>query len=131
MPTIFYSASKIDGRIDGAYGFQAVRATSSRRIATSTISNPPGWLPVPIGASTIVQLPSLPINPRNSFNASTPNSFYYTFACRASDLTFELNARLEVRVTEMINDGGNNPNLYEVGTAFDILPGSNDAHFYE
>jgi hypothetical protein len=85
---------------------------------------------VPIAASSLVQLPSLPIDPRNSSNASTENSFYYTFACNFSDLSFELNARLEIKTNEMQNDGGDVNALYEVGTKLTVLPNATSSHFY-
>jgi hypothetical protein len=111
-------------------GFSGARATTTRTVATSTTGNPPGWLPVPIATSSLVQLPSLPIDPRNSSNASTQNSFYYTFACNLSDLSFELNARLEIKTNEMQNDGGDVNSLYEVGTNLNILPNATSSHFY-
>jgi prepilin-type N-terminal cleavage/methylation domain-containing protein len=127
IPTIFYSTANVGGT---AAGFLAARATTTRTVATSTTGNPPGWLPVPIATSSLVQLPSLPIDPRNSSNASTPNSFYYTFACNLSDLSFELNARLEIKTNEMQNDGGDVNALYEVGTNLNILPNATSSHFY-
>ena len=126
-PTIFYSTANVGGT---STGFSGARATTTRTVATSTTENPPGWLPVPIATSSLVQLPSLPIDPRNSLDASTQNSFYYTFACNLSDLSFELNARLEIKTNEMQNDGGDVNSLYEVGTNLNILPNATSSHFY-
>jgi prepilin-type N-terminal cleavage/methylation domain-containing protein len=130
-PTIFYSTANL-GNVLLPFGFEfsGARATTTRTVATSTTGNPPGWLPVPIATSSLVQLPSLPIDPRNSSNASTPNSFYYTFACNLSDLSFELNARLEIKTNEMQNDGGDVNSLYEVGTNLTILPTTTYSFFY-
>jgi prepilin-type N-terminal cleavage/methylation domain-containing protein len=128
-PTIFYSAASVEGVVGS--GFTGARATNSRTVATSTTSDPPGWLPVPLGTSTVVNLPSLPLDPRNSNSAANSNpSFYYTFACR-TDLTYELNANLEnPNNTDENNDGGNNPYIYEIGPDKTILPSSTSTYFY-
>ncbi|MCS7183784.1 MAG: type II secretion system GspH family protein [Patescibacteria group bacterium] len=127
-PTIFYSSANVGGTTTG---FTGARATNSRSIATSSTANPPGWLPVPLGTSTSLNLSNLPVDPRNSLNSNSAPSFYYTFACRFSDLSYELNANLEnPNNTDEANDNGNNPFLYEIGPDKTILPSATSAHFY-
>ncbi|GIW65871.1 MAG: hypothetical protein KatS3mg094_390 [Candidatus Parcubacteria bacterium] len=125
-PTIFYSANET-GSIGTTSPFTGARATNSITTATSTTNNPPGWLPVPIGTSTYINLTSLPLDPRNS---NLSGSFYYAFTCKSPEMSYELNANLEGRLTEEQNDGGNNPYIYESGPDKTLLPGSTSTNFY-
>jgi len=129
-PTIFYSTANLGGTPTSTLGFTGLRTTNSIIVATSTNSNPPGWLPVPLGTSTFVNLPQLPIDPRNANTANQTGSYYYTFACKLPDL-YELNARLENSNDPLLaGDGGDNPVLYEVGPDKTILPNTTSAFFY-
>lgn len=86
-----------------------------------------GWLPVFLTSLTSGSpLDAWPIDPTNtisSVGAVANSDAVYRYACAASPLTFELNARLEAvkSSSTMVNDGGNNPSLYEVGTDTRIL----------
>jgi prepilin-type N-terminal cleavage/methylation domain-containing protein len=128
--TIFYSAATVGGGPTPFAGFSGFRATNSLIIATSTNSNPPGWLPVPLGTSTLINLPQLPLDPRNANAANQIGGYYYTFACKLPDL-YELNARLENSNDPLLTgDGGDNPVLYEVGPDKTILPNTTGTFFY-
>lgn len=98
-----------------------------------------GWIPIdftaiPGGAP----ISNLPIDPTNdvSINASTAaivdnTALMYRYACKKSTITYELNANLEsdaftVTDNKETKDGGNNTNLYEVGTDLSILTSTND-----
>lgn len=55
----------------------------------------------------------LPLDPTNK------KPYVYTFASDGED--FELNAVFYDNDQEMVEDGGNNPNVYEVGTNLDLI----------
>ena len=108
---------------------------------TLTLVDGTGWLPVNfaaiVGGSPISNLPLDPANDvsvgASTAAAVTNDALMYRYVCTASPLSFEINAGLESiefgsggdndRVT---NDGGNNANLFEVGTNLTLLPGTND-----
>lgn len=83
-----------------------------------------GWLPIdwtktPAGSP----LSRLPIDPLND----APRGFIYIYRCDPGSMTYELNAKFESLFDgqDLASvDGGNNPNLYEVGTdpGLDLLP---------
>jgi len=79
----------------------------------STLINGTGWVRVPLASSTLVNLSSLPLDSLNSIVGGV--GYFYNFTC-GSDFTYELDAKLERDTGSMQNDGGNNLNLYEVGT---------------
>ncbi len=63
-------------------------------------------------------IPALPLDPTNTA------PYIYSFASDATEQTFELNAVLEFQdyiTTKMVNDGGNNNNVYEVGTDLNLI----------
>ncbi len=75
-----------------------------------------GWIPVNFGSiSGGAPLAVLPIDPVDS------TTYYYTYACDNTNITFELNAVLEsvrYKTTEDFDgkDGGSSTSYYEVGT---------------
>lgn len=90
-----------------------------------------GWVPVNLGAisggSPISNLPLDPTNSIATLSAPTSTDLMYRYACKSSPLGFELNARLESQAytsddNKHAKDGGNNSNLFEVGTDLTILP---------
>jgi len=101
---------------DSAYkctGFGAGDTNSEKDI------NGNGWIPIDFssmaGGSVISSLPTDPVN-------SGDNRYIYA----ASGTQFELNANMEssyYTTTKNVeaNDGGNNDNIYEVGTKLDII----------
>ena len=118
--TVYYSANTQPPT--PPTGFSRTRATTSKAVDGQ------GWLPVLFASATILNLTTLPIDPRNSNYNANP-SFYYTYACK-TDLGFELDANLETTIYAEQNDGGDNPNLYEVGINKNLLPSSTSAVFY-
>jgi prepilin-type N-terminal cleavage/methylation domain-containing protein len=110
-------------------------------VASSTLVNGTGWIPVKlsglVGGSPISSMPLDPVN-RIAFGASavttiTNEALMYRYACKKSPLSFEVDARLESSAygvggtdDKAKSDGGNNTNLFEVGTDMTILPGTND-----
>lgn len=55
-----------------------------------------------------------PIDPTNN------NEFFYSYM--RTPTSYELNARLEFYTEEMINDGGDNDEIYEIGNNLNIIP---------
>ena len=100
-------------------GFATV--TSTNQTAGSA-----GWLPARVDQTPGgAPLASLPLDPTNGTGALT--TFYYSYACRASNNTFELTARLESNfyktdLDQDNTDGGNSTSTYEVGTDMTIIP---------
>ena len=64
-------------------------------------------------------IPALPLDPTNDATLATP--LVYSFQSTVD--SYEINAVLEYadNAIKMTTDGGNNHNVYEVGTALDII----------
>ncbi len=87
------------------------------------------WLP---GGSPIAALPLDPTNTVASTTAPASTDMVYRYACQSSggskpSNVFEISAKLEsnaytVDDPKQTKDGGDNPNLYEVGTDLKLLP---------
>jgi|SRR3989344_2081332 len=90
---------------------------------TVRLTNGTGWVAFNFGTAPTT-IPTLPIDPTNTACTAVPAGFCY--AARASatgpSATFELDARLESakHAPLMTNDGGDNINFYEVGTALSL-----------
>ncbi len=108
----------------------------------SALTDGTGWLPVNFGSITGGSpISNLPLDPSNTFANGTStaalitnDALVYRYACDKTNLTFELNAKLESAafVTDdpkATKDGGNNSDLYEVGTAVTILPAETSDNF--
>lgn len=89
-----------------------------------------GWIPVNLesltSGSPISNLPIDPINTISNLNTLASTDLVYRYACNATNLTFEINAQLESDAYTLTDDkrkkdGGNNTNLYEIGTNLKIL----------
>ncbi len=112
---------------------------------TSTLVDGTGWVPINLGAITGgAPISNLPVDPSNDLSATTGSdtstaaavnngALMYRYACKKSPAGFEFAARLEsasygVGGTDdrATKDGGNNSNLFEMGTSLTILPGTND-----
>jgi len=102
-----------------------------------------GWVPVNLsgltGGSPISNMPIDPINTiadTTAYSAGTVPTVYsadkvYRYACKQSNLTFEIDATLESTAftstdDKRAKDGGNSTLMYEVGTDLTIL-GANNA----
>ena len=82
-----------------------------------------GWVrfTIPAGKTGLGRyIPALPLDPTNDATLATP--LVYTF--RSTVDNFEINAVLEYadNAVKMSTDGGNNANVYEVGTSLVIIP---------
>ena len=75
-----------------------------------------GWIPVNLSSiSTGSPIASLPLDPTND------DTYFYSYRCDGTNTTFELNANLEstyytTTISAETKDGGNDTDLYEVGT---------------
>lgn len=84
-----------------------------------------GWMPAKLDQTPGgAPLASLPLDPTNGTGAGT--SFFYAYACRKSNNTFELNAYLEssfykTDLDQDGTDGGASSSAYEVGTDLTII----------
>jgi len=84
-----------------------------------------GWVPLNFSQVSVLNLPQLPLDPRNGQTGTVNGSstmFAYSFACDQTNYNYEFAAKLEGSTSTMANDGGNEnctttgPNcLYEVG----------------
>lgn len=74
-----------------------------------------GWIKVNLGRQKSVNLPSLPIDPLN-------NDLYHYSYCGNGE-SWELNTKLESEQEQgkMKTDGGDDENLYEVGTNLALI----------
>lgn len=117
-------------------GLAAVHPTS---FALGSAVDGSGWIPVNLasitGGSPISNMPIDPVNDvvqgTSTSDAVTNGALMYRYACDTASVTFEINAKLEsvAFVTEdpkATKDGGNNSNLYEIGTLLTILSGVDD-----
>lgn len=85
-----------------------------------------GWIPVNLASIPAGSpLNNLPIDPTNDVNYA----LHYTYACQSSPGHYELNANLESRQfnkggkdDRTSKDGGDDPNVYEVGSRLTISP---------
>lgn len=137
---VFYSypsdspgASITDSSLDGG----SSSAPSPNQVSNTNLplTDGTGWLPVDLtslpSGSPISNLPIDPTNTISDISNINSSDLVYRYACNATSLTYEIDARLEsVAYTSDDNkhakDGGNNANLYEVGTNLQILGSGND-----
>lgn len=98
--------------------------------ANSARADGSGWIPVnfdllPSG-SPISGLPIDPVNTVDTPTAPVNSDFVYRYVCGQTNLSYEVNARLESNEYTVINnrmqaDGGDNDTLYEVGTSVRLV----------
>ncbi len=74
-----------------------------------------GWIKINFGVVSTVTVNSLPIDSTND------STYHYSYGSDGTD--FEFNAVLEASQNQklMQNDGGNNPNAYEIGSSLTVL----------
>ncbi len=74
-----------------------------------------GWVKVNMSAQKSVSVPTLPVDPVND------SSHYYAYESDGN--TWEIDAVLESQqyADKMVNDGGDNPAVYEVGSNLSLL----------
>lgn len=118
-----------------AAGITDVGPWAAMAASAGTAVNGTGWIPVNLATFTGGSpISNFPLDPTNSYADAaviTNTDLIYRYACQASPLTFEIDARLESSAytqddNKLAKDGGDNANLYEVGTDLTVLPGSND-----
>ena len=120
--TVYYSTAA--GAATVPAGFLATN------LSNTNATDGTGWLPINFKGVAALNLNALPLDPSNTATDAKPGA-YYTFGCRSSNTTYELDARLEVLTADSANDGGNNPQVYEVGTDKTILPAATSTTFYQ
>jgi len=105
-------------------------ASSTLNTVTGSISqavNGTGWIPLNFSAVSILNLPSLPLDPRNGQTGivnGTTTVFAYSFACHNSDNeSYELAAKLEGPTSTMAQDGGNKNCDTAVNCLYEFGPG--------
>ena len=100
------------------------------QVATPAGVDGTGWIPVNLGGlSGGSPISNLPIDPTNTISDLANvalTDLVYRYSCEATNLTFEINANLEsTAYTSTDNkeskDGGDNANLYEMGTGLGLL----------
>ncbi|MDP3956740.1 MAG: hypothetical protein Q8P97_01970 [bacterium] len=77
-----------------------------------------GWLPLDFSKVLRSTFQELEVDP-------LPSQFFYGFKCRPNSKEYELDAKLESQTYNSWyakNDGGNNPNLHEIGTNLNLIP---------
>ncbi|HCI05252.1 TPA: hypothetical protein DEX28_00720 [Patescibacteria group bacterium] len=111
----------------------------------ATLVDGTGWIPVNLGAITGGSpISNLPLDPTNDLSTTTGSdtstaavlnngALMYRYACKKTPASFEIDSRLESGSygvggsdDRSAKDGGNNSNLFEMGTGLTILPGTND-----
>lgn len=77
-----------------------------------------GWVKVKFDSTGPITASTLPVDPINS------GQYVYVYATNATGDKWEINATLESEkeMWRMGQDGGNNPNKYEIGLNLAILP---------
>lgn len=121
---VWYSKPGVSGTVDSN-----ATATSSASASDVGRVDGTGWIPINLtvlnGGSPISNWPVDPINSIASLSAPVNTDLVYRYTCDTSTMQFQLGARLESNAftsddPKARNDGGNNVNLYEVGTALNI-----------
>lgn len=95
------------------------QGTSNTAGATTRDAGGSGWVKVNLKDQKSVSIKVLPVDPLP--NNST---YYYSYQTNAAGDAYEINAVLESDQykDKMSADGGNNDDIYEVGTDLTILP---------
>lgn len=99
---------------DGAAG--PCTDTSNDTAATTRQSNGTGWVKVNLSSAKSVSVPTLPVDPVND------STYHYTYYSNGT--AWEIDSVLESaqQSPKMATDGGNNNNVYEVGSDLTLLP---------
>lgn len=76
-----------------------------------------GWVKVNLSGQRSVTVPTLPADPVNDA------TYHYTYTTNSAGDKWEINAILESQKyqSKMANDGGDNDNVYEVGSDYTII----------
>ncbi len=135
-PRIYYSLSSVTPITDTTLGIFINTPPPVNQVETPSLTNGAGWIPVNFdsltGGSPISNLPVDPTNRIVDLSNVASTDLVYRYACSNNPLAFEMNAQLESdgftsgTNNKRTSDGGNNSNLYEVGTNLKILGASID-----
>ncbi|MEK9152410.1 MAG: hypothetical protein AAB692_03520, partial [Patescibacteria group bacterium] len=134
--TVYYSLPSdapggaiTDATLDG--GAASVPAAGQVTNVNKQKVNGSGWVKVDLtslaGGSPLSNLPVDPTNTITDLANVDYTDLVYRYMCDATDLTFEVNAKLESAAyttspdNRLTLDGGDNDNLYEVGTKLTIM----------
>lgn len=118
-----------DVSLDGVTTFTTNFGGTQATNANLALTDGNGWLPVNMsglpGGSPISNLPIDPVNTM-TVGAVASTDLVYRYACSEPTGKYEIDARLESNAytsadNKMTKDGGNNANLYEVGTDLTVL----------
>jgi len=120
------SSAITDATLDGS-----TAVTPAVQVATPGLTDGTGWIPVNfdtlVSGSPVSNLPIDPTNTVSSLSGVASTDLVYRYACSVTPLAFEIDATLESTEyttgtgSKLTTDGGNNSNLYEVGTNLKIL----------
>lgn len=134
LPSDGFGGSITDSVLDG--GAASIPAAVQSTTADLRKVDGNGWIPVNlsllIGGSPISHFPVDPVNTIGNLGGVASTDLVYRYACDIRDTTFEMNANLESATytsgleNRENGDGGNNNNLFEVGSKLDILGIGND-----
>jgi prepilin-type N-terminal cleavage/methylation domain-containing protein len=119
-----------DATLDGGSG--SAPAAGQATNANLAKTDGTGWIPVNLSRLTGgTPISNMPIDPTNTITAVATvanTDLVYRYACDVDTTTFELDATLESDTYKpgsgddrSAKDGGNNANLYEVGTNLSVL----------
>ena len=135
---IYYSLPKesliTDVSLDGVVSFSANFGATQASSTSIGLTDGTGWLPVNlsslVGGSPISNFPIDPSNTVTDLGNVAAADLVYRYGCSDTG-RYEINARLEsnaftVADNRMTKDGGNNSNLYEVGTDLTIFGTTSD-----
>ncbi len=88
---------------------------ASNALGNMRINNGTGWVKINFSGISNVTVVTLPIDPTND------STHFYTYSSDGSK--YELNTVLEGQQNQslMQNDGGDNPNVYEVGSSLTLI----------
>ena len=104
--------------------------TQVTTLASLGVTDGNGWIPVNLSGMTsgspISNFPIDPVNTVAAVNTVVYTDLVYRYACNEKKIRFEVDAQLESAAytsddDKRAKDGGNNPNLFEVGTDLAIL----------
>lgn len=130
---IWYSTSSSTPVTDTALDNGTTVTNAAHALTVVGVTNGNGWIPVNFdsltGGSPISNLPVDPVNTIANLASVAKTDLVYRYACSQAPLTFEIDAQLEssaytVEDNKRSSDGGNDSNLYEVGTNLQILGNS-------
>jgi len=119
------------GTLSGTPMAGTVWVSKTTSAAASAIDGT-GWIPVNLGSlvggSPISSMPLDPVNTVTTPSSVTKSDLIYRYACKASPLSFEIDATLESLAygpggsdDRSAKDGGNHASLFEMGTDLTIL----------